>query len=158
MIKKIAIIFLLIIIIIFGYLHFNDIKIMYKENWNINIPNPKKKMKIIDNVGAGDILSFYIMKYSDKDINYIKNISIFKQIDENIYDKYNLIEKNYTKFFDSKTLKRFKDNFNFEQLAHENNYYALLEKSRDGREYIFELMIIDVQSNQVYSLMCNYCF
>lgn len=128
-------------------------------NWDIkNMPNAKKTTSIINSAGAGDIQWFNIMLYSKDKINKLQNMKIFKKIDKNLYDKYNLIEKNYTKFFDSKTLKRFKDNFNFEQLAHENNYYALLEKSRDGREYIFELMILDVQTNQVYSLMCNYCF
>ncbi len=80
--KKMFMLFTIAIFVIVIHLRFgSNIHDIYKENWNISIPNPTKYISPIEHVGAGDILVFDIMHYEDEDIRYLISKKEFNRID-----------------------------------------------------------------------------
>ena len=131
-----------------------DIQSLYKENWNIEIPNPNKVISIIEQISQ-DPASMNILYYSKEDIDIIKNQNYFKQINENKAEferKYNVYVKNYfLKNLTESEIQLFNENINEDELLNKQNYYAILEK-RNTYYPIFEFLIIDIESNAIYTM------
>lgn len=131
-----------------------DIRSLYKENWNIEIPNPNKVINIIEQISQ-DPASMNILYYSKENIDIIKNQNYFKQIKENEAEferKYSVYIKNY--FFKNLTeseIQLFNENINEDELLNKQNYYAILEK-RNTYYPIFEFLIIDIKNNAIYTM------
>lgn len=131
-----------------------DIQSLYKENWNIEIPNPNKVISIIEQISQ-DPASMNILYYSKEDIDIIKNQNYFKQINENKAEferKYNVYVKNYfLKNLTESEIQLFNENINEDELLNKQNYYAILEK-RNTYYPIFEFLIIDIENNAIYTM------
>jgi hypothetical protein len=155
--KKMFIIFTIAIFVIVIHLRFgSNIHDIYKENWNISIPNPTKYISPIEHVGAGDILVFDIMHYEDEDIRYLISKKEFSRIDFELERFYNNeVRKNFFYYLNGEELKKFNFYFDKEKIFNEDNFYVILEKNTESR-YNFNLLIVDVGDNILYSIHSNY--
>lgn len=150
---------LLVLVIGFFYIFYFDTRRAYKANWNIDIPNPQKIYSPVKFIGGGDIKALDIMYYKEKDFNNIKTMNIFKNInDDGSKVCLDTINDHFIKYLNEQELEAFYNNFDAEKLLNENNYYTLLEKSSEHRDYTFDLLILDVENNVAYSIVCNYCY
>lgn len=138
------------------FFHKTDIKSIYKENWNFDIPNPIKKISPIEHVGAGDILAFDIMYYNKNDIKQLISMKEFQKVNQRLENFYNKdLEQYFFCYLEEGDLKIFTSYFNKSELFKENNFYVILEKNTKYR-YSFNLLIIDTSNNTVYSISSNY--
>lgn len=155
--KKIFILFIIVIFTIVMYLKFDsNIHNIYKENWNISIPNPTKYISPIEHVGAGDILAFDIMYYKEENIKYLISMEEFNKIDLDLEHFYNNeVRKNFFYYLNDEELKKFNFYFDKEKIFNEDNFYTILEKNTEFR-YSFNLLIVDVEDNILYSIHSNY--
>lgn len=155
--KKIFILFIIVIFTICMYLKFDsNIRNIYKENWNISIPNPAKYISPIEHVGAGDILAFDIMYYKKENIKYLVSMEEFSKIDLDLEHFYNNeVRKNFFYYLNDEELKEFNFYFDKEKIFNEDNFYTILEKNTEFK-YSFNLLIVDVEDNILYSIHSNY--
>lgn len=154
--KKNIVLFGLLLFIVLSFLYINSkIDILYKINWNINIPNPEKS-EILINEGFIDSTIFEKMYYSGKNINKLKNKEFLKKIEDNV-DDFNHIYKTLVVDFFSDTYEYeqiINENLTKEIISNQNNYYALLERNeRYEPGYCFNLLILDTENNNMYSLI-----
>lgn len=151
--KKIIIALIFLIALLF-LINIFSVKIAYKINWNINMPNPKKVESPINYVGGGDILAFDIMYYNKKDIEKILKKTQTVKINEEdikiIQEKLNYFKS----FLDEKQLEKLEDYFK-EEILENNDYYILLEK-KSSKGKMFDLLIIDSKNNIIYSFNTNF--
>lgn len=155
--KKILFV-LLFVLILFCFLYLQkDINTLYKENWNVDLPNPKKIDTLI-NQSSIDITSFQIMHYKKNDINKLIKKGYLEKITETNLKRLNLtyklvIEDYFLKFLSNKEKKIFKSNFVPKKIFVKNNYYMLFEKNvRNEKNYAFLLVVLDTNKDVLYAI------
>lgn len=139
---KKQIIFVLIITVIaalFYILFFNFNKI-YKERWNIYIPNTIN----IRSTTYGNKISINILKYNKKNILKILDKNNFKEINKDVYKIYDYIQKEeLNKYIDLEDKLKYYD------------YY--LFKTNDNGSIKYDLLLLSTKNHQILSINnCNY--
>lgn len=126
---------------------------IYKENWNIDIPNPTK-YKCPINQNSKDPSIICLLYYNSENVDILKNKNFFKKIEENEEEftrKYNVYIQNlFFKELTEKEKQIFMDKLDTESIFNPNNYYAFLEKRKN--HFIFEFLILDTTKNILYTI------
>lgn len=144
---------IILIELIFSIL--NSTKMVYKRLWNLNIPNPYKKDIILKSEGIDGTSYFEKRYYKKEDIEYLKNMKEAKEIEKDKDDIYfDVIVGKYLMNLNKKELKKFRENFKWDDIAIENNYYILLEKE-NSEVITTDLIIIDTKNKIVYNIFNN---
>ncbi len=148
------IILLGIVIFIINKIIFLSPSEIYKENWGIDIPNPKKNKYVI-NVDSIDATILEVMYYSTDDIEELKDKEFFKKIEDNeeeFFRKYvTLIKCNFMESLTNEQKDIFNKTLTEDVISNKDNYYALLEKDKQG--YNFTFLILDIEKNIMYSII-----
>ena len=96
------------------------------------------------------------MHYEDEDIRYLISKKEFSRIDFELERFYNNeVRKNFFYYLNGEELKKFNFYFDKEKVFNEDNFYVILEKNTESR-YNFNLLIVDVGDNILYSIHSNY--
>ena len=140
-----------IILVILGYCHISSsINYLYKENWNLNIPNPIHQEELIDSV-IGDGVIFEIYYYTKEDVETIKKNKSFKQIEvssiNEIYE--NNVETVFINYLSPNEKELFYSKFDCSKLFNETNYYTFITENNNSS---FLLLVLDTENKMLYSI------
>lgn len=153
-IGSVIIVFLIILVSLFVFIFMinNNIRFLYKTNWNIDIPNAKR-VNIIDTFTFRDGEDFSILYYEEKELAEIIDNDAFKNIDEQskIFIKGKLDD--FYEILDEDNKNLFNSNIEIDNLLVGENYFTYANKE-DGTSGI--LLILDYKNSKMFSFESIY--
>jgi len=129
---------------------------VYKANWNIeNMPNPKRINTVLEFIGAGDIMALEVMKYNKNNFQKLKEMNIFKNIEENSKEEVKeILVNHFESCLNNEEEKIYKSYFDLDTLSTKDNYYAILHRYSEIRGNIYEVLVLDNKEQLMYSMHC----